>query len=221
MSTSRITLALGAALLSSAALAMPRYSVAPVAPTSDETTFEVNGVINITSPGGNPASALTGTLEINTLTGMLEGGDLSFGAPAAGVPGGSLTFLGPQIGPGGPGSHVYGIELCAVSGCAGNWVLQIGLTAMNGGNPSLIGYTGGSIAEMSFVYSTIAEPWGDCVASGCGAITLGTGPGGGTSPGGSNPGGGSASAVPEPGSGALALLGLPLLALAARRRRPG
>jgi hypothetical protein len=183
------------------------------------TTFDLTGTI--TSDFPPPAtSALSGTLAFNTVTGAFVSADVDFTSPSTSIPTvPALTNLGPQTGPGPAGSHFYEIELCAVSGCAGSWVLELGLHVQPTA-PSLIGYTGGSLAMLGLFYSTVADTWGGCSA-GCGNLSSGGSTGGGGGGGGSGAGstGGGSTSVPEPGTYGLMLLGFAALGLTARRRK--
>jgi PEP-CTERM motif len=226
----QILTALLLGMVCSAPMAAPKYSGAPLDPTAADATFDISGTINISQPP-TPTSTLGGSITLNTLTGTITAADVTFSAPnpqLTNPP--ALTFFGPEIGPGPAGSHFYEFELCAVAGCAGNWVLEVGLS-VTPTNPSLIGYEGGAISALSLVYSTIADPWGGC-NSGCGTLAASTAPSGGGSGAGSSAGSGGGSAcggtstspttgVPEPATLSLLLLGFGMLGFSARpgRRR--
>jgi hypothetical protein len=186
---------------------------------AQSSVFDLSGTLTITGNGAPYTSdAVSGTLDINTVTGAVTGADVVFGSPAPSIPSvPPLTVIGPETAPGPAGSHFYEIELCAQltpltpTKCTGNWLIELGLdvTPMV---PSLVGYTGGKIANMGLFYGGVQDTWGGCpetdVLSNCGRITLAQT----TSP--------PPKGVPEPASGLLMLLGIFGTTLM-RRRRPG
>jgi hypothetical protein len=169
--------------------------------------FGVSGAITNDFPPP-PTSILSGTLTIDPVTGTLDATDVDFTSPStsiATVP--ALTFFGPETAPGPVGSHDYEIELCAVSGCAGNWVIELVLD-VTPTTPSLIGYTGGPIESIGLFYTGVQDTWGGCspspaVASTCGALTSRSSP----------------PPVPEPDGASLMLAALAAMGLLARGRR--
>jgi hypothetical protein len=170
--------------------------------------FDISGTI--TSDYPPPAtSTLSGSLTIDTVTGALDAADVDFTSPSTSIPTvPALTFFGPETAPGPAGSHAYEIELCAVSGCAGNWLIELVLD-VSPTTPSLVGYTGGPIRSIGLFYTGVQDTWGACATSAaattsCGALSTTSSP---------------PPPVPEPDGYALMLTGLAAMGLLVRRRR--
>jgi len=171
--------------------------------------FDVSGTITSDYPPPL-TSTMSGTLTIDPVTGAFDAVDVDFTSPSTSittVP--ALTFFGPETAPGPAGSHEYEVELCAVSGCAGNWLIELVLD-VTPSTPSLIGYTGGPIESIGLFYTGVQDTWGACstspsVTSTCGALTSRSSP----------------PPVPEPDGASLMLTALAAMGLLARRRRGG
>jgi MYXO-CTERM domain-containing protein len=191
----RITVGLAAFGLSSLAVASP-------------IVFDVSGTITSDYPPP-PTSTLSGTLTIDPVTGALDAADVDFTSPSTSIPTvPALTFFGPETAPGPAGSHAYEVELCAVSGCAGNWLIELVLD-VTPTTPSLVGYTGGPIESIGLFYTGVQDTWGACspsslVESSCGALSTKSSP---------------PPPVPEPDAYSLMLTALAAMGLLARRRR--
>lgn len=169
--------------------------------------FNVSGTIASDYPPP-PTSILSGTLTIDPVTGTFDAVDVDFTSPSTSIPTvPALTFFGPETAPGPVGSHEYEVELCAVSGCAGNWLIELVLN-VTPTTPSLIGYTGGPIESIGLFYTGIQDTWGACstspsVTSPCGALSTKSSP---------------PPPVPEPEAYALLLVGLAVMGLLGRRQ---
>jgi hypothetical protein len=192
--SARIIAGLAAVALSSLAVAAP-------------IVFDVSGTITSDFPPP-PTSALSGTLTIDPITGALDAADVDFTSPSTSIPTvPALTFFGPETAPGPVGSHDYEVELCAVSGCAGNWLIELVLD-VTPTTPSLIGYSGGPIESIGLFYTGVQDTWGGCPTSAsattCGALSTSTSP---------------PPPVPEPDGYSLMLAALAAMGLLRRRRR--